>query len=251
MHISHASRTAITVVPLALGILLLAPAANAQTAACCIGDVCQELEQAPCEAAGGQWLGALDPPVADCAGDPCSTGACCQRDLSCNEQWTLGTCADVGGVYFPYRTCDLLPGGGCSSPDNDDCDTDGDGTPDGATQICAPEEMTYYDAQTPESRLGQCADWPGAAGFGEICHPTEQDCIDPPDDPPGTNPCLAHMFEAYECYVPSDNRLATTDGPPPGGDCIFVGEEGFQADVWYRINAPCVGAMVVTQGNRI
>ena len=45
----------------------------------------QECESRPPDGLAGDWLGNLDPPVADCTGNPCDTGA------------TVGT-----GVFWPF-----------------------------------------------------------------------------------------------------------------------------------------------------
>jgi hypothetical protein len=78
--------------------------------------------------------------------------------------------------------------------------------------------------------------------YGEACHPNLQDCTDPPT----SNICFPHLDEAYECNVDVDNRLASTDGPISGGDCFGSGVNSFQADVWYKVTAPCRGSAIVT-----
>ncbi len=177
--------------------------------------------------------------------------ACCPRDpeIPC-YQATFNECSDVGNFGFPYSPCG---GFACPDPPNNVCDTDGDGTPDGAARICEgnpehPEwgEWIFWDGLTQGTRLGQCNDWPGSAGFGQICDPV------PPGQcrEPSTAVCVPHQPEpgvfppAYECYVTTDNRLATTDGPVGGGAC--GSGNAFQADVWHLITAPCCGRAVVT-----
>ncbi len=177
--------------------------------------------------------------------------ACCTRDpdTPC-YQATFTECSDVGNFGFPYAVCGTFA---CPDPPNDVCDTDGDGTPDGAARICEgnpehPEwgEWIFWDGLTQNTRLGQCNDWPGSAGFGQICNPMLQDCREP-----SSAICVSHYdpltgvsLPAYECYVATDSRLATTDGPVGGGAC--GADNGFQADVWHLITAPCCGRAVVT-----
>ncbi len=172
--------------------------------------------------------------------------ACCKRDATC-EQMGFRACSDLGGYGSPYSTCGEFA---CPDPPNDVCDTDGDGTPDGAARICEgdPEHPEWgewrYWSGNPGDQLGQCNDWPGAAGFGQICNPQLQDCREP-----STTECLPHGYEwgyrpAYECYATTDNRLASTDGPVGGGAC--GSDNALQADVWYLITAPCCGRAVVT-----
>ncbi|MFQ5589776.1 MAG: hypothetical protein ACE5HE_01305 [Phycisphaerae bacterium] len=180
--------------------------------------------------------------------------ACCMRDQTC-VQTGFRECSDLAGYGIPYGTCGVTP---CPFPQNDLCHieetpSNPDRPPTGAFEICTgdpahPElgSWTYYDGSDANNRLGQCAAWPGDAGFGEICHPLAQDCGDPPNDPPGSNPCFPHQFEAYECYATTDNRLAGTDGPDAGGDCSSSGPTSMQADVWYKVTAPCRGEAVIT-----
>ncbi|MBI4718228.1 MAG: hypothetical protein HY763_10515 [Planctomycetes bacterium] len=66
-------------------------------AACCIGGTCQVLNRLDCEAAGGFWLGALDPAVADCFPLPngaCGTGSCCTGPGVCNDTTFFDTEAE-------------------------------------------------------------------------------------------------------------------------------------------------------------
>ncbi len=179
--------------------------------------------------------------------------ACCTRDPKdpCYSA-TFNECSDVGNFGFPYSVCGTFE---CPDPPNDLCTTDpsGIGPPDGAAAVCLgdpkhPEwgEWTLWDGLTQDTRLGQCNAWPGSAGFGQVCdplppgqcrEPTSAVCI-PHQPEPGVFP------ESYECWFDGDNRLASTDGPVGGGAC--GSENAMQADVWYKITAPCRGRAVVT-----
>jgi len=92
-------------------IILRTPDANAQTAACCLGDQCQLLDEDTCNTQSGDWLGLLIPPVTDCSGDPCLTGSCCHpipEGLQCNEDDahdTLAECLAASGTYHGGLTC--------------------------------------------------------------------------------------------------------------------------------------------------
>jgi hypothetical protein len=174
--------------------------------------------------------------------------ACCMRGGGC-EEMLLSECGAVGGVDFAFRDCGSVT---CPLPLNDDCEN--------ATVICEGDvgEWVFYDGLLPSTRLGQCDKWPGwpfGPGFGPICDPMDQtSCTDPPNIPYTNNMCYPWGYNpdgsafkpAYECIVNTDNRLATTDGPPAAGDCFDSGENSFQADVWHRITAPCYGTMVIT-----
>ena len=176
--------------------------------------------------------------------------ACCKRDGSCS-QTTYYECSEMGGFPIPHATCSPTL---CPSPDNDLCHipedpVNEDRPPTGASALCLGDparpdlgEWIYWDGETGATRLGRCNAWPGIAGFGEVCHPMLQDCVDP-----ATATCLPYTDgDAYECYADTDNRLAGTDGPYAGGDCFGSGETSFQADVWYKLTAPCSGEVRIT-----
>jgi len=57
--------------------------------------------------------------------------------------------------------------------------------------------------------------------------------------------CVAVSRNDYRCSLLSDNRIATSDGPPAGGDCSRSGADSFQADVWYSYVAPCTGRLTI------
>jgi hypothetical protein len=184
--------------------------------------------------------------------------ACCLRDYTC-QQLDYQQCAGVGGLPYVYGDCntpDL-----CPFPRNDYCHTaedpaNPDRPPTGAFAICTgdpdkPElgDWIYYDGLTAETRLGQCEKWSGwpsvPPDFGAVCHPLEQDCTDPPNDPPYNNICWPYAdADAYECYVDTDNRFASGD-PINGGTCPNSGVNSFRADVWYTVTAPCRSKAVV------
>jgi hypothetical protein len=200
-----------------------------------------------------------------CGGIPV---ACCLRDYTC-QQLDYQQCTEAGSLPFVYGDCstpDL-----CPFPRNDYCHIEEDPPnpdrpPTGAFTICEgdperPElgEWIYWDALTPETRLGECEKWPGyPAGpvdFGQVCYPLDQtSCTDPPNIPYGNNICWPWGFDsggqsnfqpAYECFVDTSNRWALTDGPTAGGDCFGSGVNSFRADVWYTVTAPCTGKAIV------
>ncbi len=171
--------------------------------------------------------------------------ACCTRDDTepCVQTGSRA-CSDQGNFGFPYSVCGTFQ---CPDPPNDLCTSDpsGVGVPDMAAVVCTgdpayPEwgEWRFWTGELGD-RLGQCDDWPGAAGYGQVCDPQTQDCREP-----STAVCMSHPNEAYECWFDGDNRLASTDGPLGGGAC--GNDNAFQADVWYKIAAPCRGRAVVT-----
>ncbi len=172
--------------------------------------------------------------------------ACCHRGArgSTCDQRTFNECSDVGSFGFPYSVCGTFE---CPVPDNDLCTSDpsGVGPPDTAAVVCSGDpkhpERGEWRVWTGElgDRLGQCDDWPGEAGYGQVCNPQTQDCREPP-----TASCMPYPGEAYECWFDGDNRLASTDGPVAGGACGDY--NAMQADVWHRITAPCRGRAVVT-----
>jgi hypothetical protein len=195
--------------------------------------------------------------------------ACCFRDDTC-RQLSFSQCSAWDGYPIVYGDCntpDL-----CPFPKNDLCHIEEDPPnpnrpPTGAFAICEgdparPElgAWIYWDGLTPETRLGMCEKWNGypcCLDFGQVCHPQEQDCTDPPNEPWGSNMCHpwgynpvdppASVFKpAYECYADVDNRLASTDGPESGWDCFGSGVNSFQADVWYTVTAPCEGFGIAT-----
>ncbi len=172
--------------------------------------------------------------------------ACCHRGArgtTCDQRGFRG-CSDVGSFGFPYSVCGTFE---CPDPPNDLCTSDpsGIGPPDTAASVCLgdpmhPEwgEWTYWNG-APGDQLGQCDDWPGSAGFGQVCNPQTEDCREP-----STATCRPDPGEAYECWFDGDNRLASTDGPVGGGAC--GNDNAMQADVWWKIIAPCWGRAVVT-----
>ncbi len=171
--------------------------------------------------------------------------ACCTRLDAPDDcsQTTFNLCSNAGNFGFPYSTCGSFE---CPDPPNDLCtlDPSGFGPPDGANHVCTGDPKfpelgvwTYWSGDVGD-QLGQCDDWPGSAGFGQVCNPQTQDCREP-----STATCMPHSVKAYECWFDGDNRLASKDGPVAGGMC----EHGtMQADVWHKITAPCDGRAVVT-----
>lgn len=194
--------------------------------------------------------------------------ACCRKDQSCDEvavsecvcrpSTESAICDEryAGEFFYPYHTC---PGNGgpleltaCPVPPNDVCDTDGDGTPDGAIDLSAPGRPCF-DLQ-PDPDVGICnnpnSGNPNTIPLGTTCSQQADDCYD-------NSACLPWLHESgvqldsYRCLAFSDNRLATTDGPPAAGFCEGSGADSFQADVWFTIDAPCEGLMTIDLCNSI
>jgi hypothetical protein len=221
MHFNRICVTWVTIVGLTLPVLFSGSPANAQTAACCLGDQCQVLEQAQCEDAGGLWLARLNPAILDCSDDPCATGACCYG-AGCEDDLTpvaVDRCNGLGGVFHEGVTCD----GTC--PSNDYCQ----------------DAYTVCENNIPDADVGYC-DNDDALDPGPVCSISAQDCYD-------GSMCVPWGEDGYRCLVPTDNRLASTDGPPSAGECAAGGEDNFQADIWYQISAPCNGNMSVSMCN--
>lgn len=141
-------------------------------------------------------------------------GICCLPDRECVQHLELADCESQGGVFVFDETCTTFP---CLSPPNDDCAD--------AEEVCAPPQF--------DPDVGTCTGDPT-----EPCSLTDQDCSD-------GSACVPLFVEEFRCRVPTDNRLATTDGPPAGGACAASGENAFQADVWYTYVAACSGRLIV------
>ncbi len=156
---------------------------------------------------------------------PVDVGACCQPGSppTCEDQVEFTACP-AQAVFLSSLTCDELNStfGGCPTPPNDQCTN--------AFPACAND--------TPNPNLGLCAGNPMTERGLGVCDVTLQDC---------TNgmPCLPVTDDVFRCTLETDNRLASSDGPPAGGECEASGEEIFQADVWFEYTAPCDGTMVV------
>jgi len=159
-------------------------------------------------------------------------GACCRSS-------TGGVfCEDVGesyecpiySLFLPNVTCDDVDAtfGGCPVPLNDDCAA--------AEPIC--------EGQQPVDDVGRCDSAEDSFGAGQACDVYLQDCADDVS-------CLPVEGDApvYRCIVPTDTRLATTDGPDAAGDCEASGPQSFQADVWYTYIAPCDGTLTIQMCN--
>lgn len=141
---------------------------------------------------------------------PFTPGACCDEGV-CDDTGNLGECEEREGVFFQYESCEDLE---CVDPANDDCADAG--------SICAE-----FD---PFSTAGTCA------GNGDPCDVTLQGCADDSE-------CMINDDSVLFCEIETNNRLATTDGPPSGDVCFTSGDDPFQADIWYRMEAPCTGRM--------
>lgn len=151
-------------------------------------------------------------------------GACC----SVNEGTTCQSGAFLDcppeDLFVPEFSCEEIETlfGGCPIPPNDDCGA--------AIPVCG--------GAAADADLGRCAGEPDKDRGGAVCSISTQDCVN-------GLACLPFDGDVYRCRVNTDNRLATTDGPPAGGDCAASGALSFQSDVWYTIAAPCDGTMTI------
>ncbi|MGB0715115.1 MAG: hypothetical protein ACPGXK_04505 [Phycisphaerae bacterium] len=155
--------------------------------------------------------------LAACSDDlisPFAPGVCCIPGEPCFDQGFKFECDDAGGSFGPFATCEDLS---CDGPLNDDC---GSGAP-----AC--------DGFIPLPNTGTCEGDPT-----EVCFPTQPLCSD-------ESSCLPDPVEGYFCETPTDNRLATTDGPEAAAGCRDSGPDSFQADVWYEYIAPCDGTVTL------
>ncbi|MBI4716349.1 MAG: hypothetical protein HY763_00945 [Planctomycetes bacterium] len=187
-------------------------------------------EYAWCLSSGIQ--GASNPPVSQDGGCGNMPAACCKPGPVCDDTGTYLQCVGtqvqpLNGIALPYLTCSQLEQqGGCPSPPNDGCAN--------ATVVCA--------GQTPDPNLGECTNNPAGHDLDEPCNLLNPDCFLAAVGavctplPPGR--------DAYRCTVPTDNRLATTDGPQFGvTGCADA--DAFQADIWFEYVAPCTGHMSI------
>ncbi len=181
--------------------------------------------------------GASNPPVSQDGGCGNINGACCSATSSgpvCSDSNYLSCVGTPSvpkpGVFFPFETCGSFT---CPEHDNDDCID--------ATPVCV--------GAVSDANLGQCSGNPtfNPPQPGEACSLSGQDCFWP-----GAT-CVPRTAgtDAYRCMdVPTDNRLATTDGPnTQGTGCFGSGTNSFQADVWYSYTAPCTGSLTIRACN--
>ncbi len=115
------------------------PSATAinQVGACCKpGNVCEELTQTACAAAGGLWRGK----GSTCAQSPCPSGACCKPCGVCLQTLDENQCAAASGQWAGFGTvCGQagVCGAVCAQPPADgDCDGDVDADDFGVFQLC-------------------------------------------------------------------------------------------------------------------
>lgn len=164
-------------------------------------------------------------------------GACCHAAGTdgCEEVASQAECS-FSDLFIAGLTCAEVEAelGGCPSPPNDDC---GD-----AIRVCEGQAagvgLGFCDEST-DTASGA----PGSATeSARICSVSSQDCV-------FGGACLPHDGEAFRCIVPSDNRLATTDGPHAGAPCGADEARVFQADVWYEYVPACTGTLSVQMCN--
>ncbi|MBI4716210.1 MAG: hypothetical protein HY763_00235 [Planctomycetes bacterium] len=187
-------------------------------------------EYAWCVSSGIQ--GASNPPTSQDGGCGNVPVACCKPGPVCDDTGTYLQCVGtqvqpLNGVAFPFLTCtELNQQGGCPNPLNNDCAD--------ATVVCT--------GQTSDPNLGECTNNPAGTDIDEPCNLLSPDChwasvgaVCSPRPP---------QTDAYRCNVPTDNRLATTDGPQFGVTGCADGD-AFQSDIWYEYTAPCSGHMSI------
>ncbi len=160
----------------------------------------------------------LPPPIVD------PRGACCMfgEPPVCNNDVPQAAC--TLGVFVAELTCEELNlvFGGCPIPANDACEN--------RTAIC--------DGIQSEKGLGRCAGDPTVDRGGGICSLATQDCNN-------GRPCLPVEGDVFRCTIPTDNRLASTDGPGLGEGCSPSDPDAMQADIWYNFVALCSGTMAI------
>lgn len=151
-------------------------------------------------------------------------GSCCSVNAAttCRNGEFLD--CPPGDLFIPEFSCEDIETlfGGCPIPPNDECAA--------AIQVCA--------GAAADADLGRCAGEPDKDRGGAVCSISSQDCVN-------GLACLPFDGDVYRCRVNTDNRLATTDGPPAAGDCAASGALSFQADVWYTLSAPCDGTLTI------
>ncbi len=181
-------------------------------------------------------------------GDRTGSFACCYRDINnnpvCTSTVTLFECilgptdSGLSGTVFTNDSCPDAGGSFvCSPPVNDDCAT-------GATVI-------DQSACISVTNIGNCEfnsdRW--CSPMFSVCDGGDGLCI------PILNVSSFVSNVQYECGVhPTGNRFATTDGPSSYlGNTVLDGCQGsdqgggpFQADVWWKVVAPCSGQMNVS-----
>ncbi len=181
-------------------------------------------------------------------GDKTGTFACCYRyntgAILCTSNVTLYECilnpVDNGLNGIAYTGVSCPDAGGthiCEPPVNDDCVT--------SATVIAPA------ACTATTDVGNCA-----KNKSRWCSPLFLQCAG------GNGLCIPILDDnaiestlQYDCEIqPTDNRFATTDGPPSQNnpnvidDCSGSDNGGgpFRADVWWKVTAPCNGKMSAT-----
>jgi len=130
----------------------------------------------------------------------------------------------AANVFIPQFTCTEIDAllGGCPVPAHD---------------VCADRLPVCAEA-APADGLGICGGEVELERGGGVCDIAGQDC-------PNGRVCAPVAGDVIRCRVEADNRLATTDGPPAGGECETSGAESFQADVWYEYTVPCNGTLTI------
>ena len=181
-------------------------------------------------------VGATNPGVSYDGGCGDFPVACCHANHTCTDT-TLNSCigppqAPEYAFPFFYQTCaEIGPPLGCPHIPFDYCQ-----------EAAIPIECQN---QQPNPNLGTCSVSSGSVQLHELCDltlgtPPRHDCPSP------TAQCLppSSSLEAYRCQFPTDNRLATTDGPnTQGTECFPSGLSSFRYDIWRHYVAPCNGIL--------
>lgn len=152
-------------------------------------------------------------------------GSCCSPGSppTCDSDMAFIDCP-AANVFIPQFTCTEIDAllGGCPVPAHD---------------VCADRLPVCAEA-APADGLGICGGEVELERGGGVCDIAGQDC-------PNGRVCAPVAGDVIRCRVEADNRLATTDGPPAGGECETSGAESFQADVWYEYTVPCNGTLTI------
>jgi len=181
------------------------------------------------DADGNAILDECEPPLPDCN----ANGLIDVCEPDCNGNGIADAC-DIVSEFSSDLNGNGVPDE-CDVPLNDACED--------AIVVC--------QNLTPDPDVGLCDNAhvgnPDNIPLGTHCSVSAQDCYDSsicgPWQTEGGLP-----LDAYRCFVQTDNSNATTDGPVEAGNCLPT---NFEADVWYRITAPCTGEMIISMCNAV
>ncbi len=195
--------------------------APAPIGACCYDDgTCDDLTEADCNDAGGNWQG---------SDTPCSEGLCvgvCCEESGCVDGSTPDSCAADGGTWVDFQTtCADDPNpcaatgaccidSGCSILSEDDCISGGgtyrgDETTCDYPSICCPCGFDAFDG-SGRKFLTQTCTYTDAPDGGPCL------CGNPPCGPDVNNICsgtTVHTIDPDTCEVTSDGVIECDQCP--------------------------------------